>query len=129
MTYVVAGVSRTSSPCANIGPAERRKRVRVGIASFALAIVVASALIALGAARGWRLLALPPIWIGSLGLVQAMTRTCVALAARGVRNMDAGDEHVNDPDERQALMTRAIGVHVWTLILTLVLTAALLAIP
>ena len=83
-------------------------------------------MIVFGAARGWRLLALPLIWIGSLCLLEAMTRTCVVLAARGVRNMDAGDERVTDPEERQALTKRAISVHFWTMILTLVLTAALL---
>ena len=122
----MSGFSRTASSCANIGPAERRKRVRIAAVSLAVAVLMAAPLVALGAQRSWRLLALPPIWVGALCLVEAKTRTCVVLAARGVRNMDAGDERVTDPDERQALTKRAMGVHVWTLILTLVLTAALL---
>jgi len=85
-------------------------------------------LIAIDAARGWRLLALPPIWLGVLALAEAQARTCVMLAARGVRNMDAGEERVAEAAERQALMTRSWRVHLWTLLLTLLLTALLLAI-
>ena len=115
--------------CENIGPAEVRKRLRIGMVSLAIGAVVGVALVALGAQRGWRLLALPPIWIGALCLVEAKARTCVMLGARGVRNMDGGDERITDPEERQALMKRSLSVHVWALMLTSTLTAALLAVP
>ena len=97
--------------------------------SCAVAAAVAAFLVHFGAARGWRLLALPPIWVGALSLVEVKTRTCVMLAARGVRNMDAGNEPVTDALDRQALRRQSQNVHLWTVVLTLVLTAALLALP
>jgi len=93
-----------------------------------LAAIVGAALVAVEAARGWRLVALPPIWLGALALIEANARTCVMLAARGVRNMDAGDERVADAAERRALMRRAWSVHLWTLLLTVLLVSILLSL-
>ena len=115
--------------CENIGPAQRRLRRRIGVASFTLAAGIAALVLYLDAARGWRLLALPPIWVGTLSLVEAKTRTCVMLAARGLRNMDGGSEAVTDGGLRDALNARSRRVHLWTVALTLVLTAALVAYP
>lgn len=129
MTYVVSGFSRTSSSCENIGPAERRKRVRIAAVSLAVAALVAVSLVAFEAHRGWRLLALPPIWIGALCLVEAKTRTCVVLAARGVRNMDAGDEPITDAAERRMVGQQSRSVHIWTLLLTILLIGALFLVP
>ncbi len=100
----------------------------MGIASAAVSAVVVVGLIAFDAARGWRLLAMPSIWLGVLCLIEAKSGTCVVLAARGVRNMDAGDERVTDPGERQALMKRSWSVQLWTLLLTVLLIAVLHAI-
>ena len=115
--------------CENIGLAERQKRVRIANLSFAIAAVVGACLLAFGAPRAWRLLALLPLWIGALGFVQAKMGTCVALAARGVRNMDAGDEPIADAGERQALVRRARIVHGLAVLIALTLDAALLVLP
>jgi hypothetical protein len=59
----------------NIGPRERGKRVRFGIA---LAIVSAAAAVALmegGAPRAWRLLLLLPLWASAVGFYQAREKT------------------------------------------------------
>ncbi len=115
--------------CENIGPAQRRRRLQIGVVSLAVAAGIASVLLYLGAGRGWRVLALPPIGIGALALVEAKTRTCVMLAARGLRNMDAGNEAVTDGDMRQALNERSRRVYLWTLVVTLLITGILLALP
>jgi hypothetical protein len=115
--------------CENIGPAQRRLRLRIGVASFTVAAGIAALLLSIDAARSWRLLTLPPIWVGALSLVEAKTRTCVMLAARGLRNMDAGNETVTDGGLRDALNARSRRVHLWTAVLTLVLIGALLAYP
>jgi hypothetical protein len=126
MVFFVAFVVEV---CENIGPAQRRLRQRIGVASFTLAALIAALLLYLDATRGWRLLALPPIWIGTLSLIEAKTRTCVMLAARGLRNLDAGNEAVTDGGLRDALNARARQVHLRAAVLALALAGALLAYP
>jgi hypothetical protein len=84
------------SACVNIGPRERRKRRVMGIAGLALGALLAFALVALNAPRLSRLLVFFPIWIAALGLLQTREQTCIALAARGMRNMDDGEEAIED---------------------------------
>ena len=59
----------------NIGPRERRRRRIVGIAMFAIAVIVAGGLMLAGAPRAWRLFMLFPAWVGSTGLFQAREKT------------------------------------------------------
>lgn len=53
----------------------------------------------------------------------------MVLAARGLRNMDAGTESVEDAAERAELRRQARKVHVETLITATVLTAAVYFLP
>jgi len=53
----------------------------------------------------------------------------VALAARGARNMDAGDEAVVDAAEREALRRQARRVHLRAIVAGAVLTALAVAAP
>ena len=104
----------------NIGPRERRKRRVMGIVALVAGALLAFALVALQAPRPLRLLVFFPIWIAALGLFQARERTCIALAARGTRNMDQKEEPVEDDRlvkelraiagriNRRAIMTAAI---------------------
>ena len=65
-----------SSTCIpNIGPREQRRRLVVGIAMCAVAIIVAGGLVLAGAPRAWRLFVLFPAWVGSIGLFQAREKT------------------------------------------------------
>jgi hypothetical protein len=59
----------------NIGPRERRRRLIVGIAMFAIAGTVAALLVAAGAPRAWRVFVLFPAWVGSIGVFQAKEET------------------------------------------------------
>jgi hypothetical protein len=59
----------------NIGPRERRRRLFVGIAMFALVVLVAAGLMLADAPRAWRLLVLVPAWVGSIGVFQAKEKT------------------------------------------------------
>jgi hypothetical protein len=60
---------------ANIGPRERRKRMRFGVIGIALGAGVGALLIALGFGRLWRLGVLLPFWVGTVGLFQALEKT------------------------------------------------------
>jgi hypothetical protein len=62
-------------------------------------------------------------FMGFLGIFQARARTCVALAAHGVRNMDAGTEAVQDTAELDASRAEARRVVVRSAIATLVVMA------
>ncbi len=55
----------------NIGPGERRRRLRIGAAATVAAAVLLGALLALDASRWWRLFLALPLWIGALGILQS----------------------------------------------------------
>ena len=78
---------------------QRRRRAVGGVAMLLAAVALVFALRATGAAPVWRSIAFLPLLGGMLGLLQARGQTCVALAARGERNLDRGTERVSDPAE------------------------------
>ncbi len=53
----------------------------------------------------------------------------MALAARGARNMDTGDEAIEDEAEKAQLRRQARRVHVQSILAALVLTALTLVTP
>lgn len=59
----------------NIGPREVKKRLHFGVIAAVVTVVVAAALIALGADRLWRGLLFLPAWMSALGFLQARQRT------------------------------------------------------
>jgi hypothetical protein len=96
----------------NIGPRERRRRLLGGIALLAVTLCVAGCMLWFGASRPWRLLIFLPAWAAALGFFQVTGKTCVALAARGLRNMDPGDEPIDDPRELARVRAQSRQVHV-----------------
>lgn len=120
----------TAAVCVpNIGPRERRTRIRFGVAFTAIGLVLAAVLLATSVARPWRLVVFAPLWIGAVGIFQAREKTCVALVARNERNMDAGAETVSDPAELEQLRAQARTVYVRSLLLAAFLSAAVVAAP
>jgi len=113
----------------NIGPRERQRRLIVGIVMFAIAALVAVGLILGGAPRAWRVFVLFPTWVGAIGVMQVKEKTCVALAARGLRNMDAGDEKIVDAIELDHVRAQSRKVHIQSAVLALVLTTIVVAVP
>ncbi len=59
----------------NIGPRERRSRLRIGVASALVAAVLLGSLFVLGVPRWWRLPVAFPLWIGALGILQSRGKT------------------------------------------------------
>jgi hypothetical protein len=122
-------IDATATEAANIGPRERRKRRLLGIVSLTVAVGVAFVLVSFGAPRWSRLLVFFPLWMAGLGLLQARDKTCIALAARGVCNMDAGEETINDKALAARLREKAAAVHKRALMVAAAITVVVLVFP
>lgn len=59
----------------NIGPAQRRKRVRFGFVMLAVSAAIAAALLFFGASRWWRLGLFFPLATSVIGFFQAYEKT------------------------------------------------------
>ena len=114
---------------ANIGPSGRRKRRLLGIVSLTVAVGVAFVLVAFGAPRWSRLVLFVPLWMAGLGLLQSREKTCIALAARGVCNMDAGEEPVADSALASRLREKAAALHKRALLVAAAITVVVLLFP
>jgi len=114
--------------CENIGPRQRRRRIRTGSTLLVLGVALTAGLIGLEAERALRVLAILPFMAGSITLFQVRARTCVVFAARKVKNMDQGEVPVTDSRELEALQRQARTVWLQGVALGVVLTAVALAI-
>src|SRR5260221_8203735 len=74
-----------SEVCANIGPAERRRRNVTGVIGTVATMLVISALIETHAPPVWRFIVLLPAYVAAIGVLQARAQTCVAFARKGIR--------------------------------------------
>jgi hypothetical protein len=98
----------------NIGPRERRRRMLLAGIATAIAVATATAVLVAPAPRPWRLAVFPPAWAAVLCYLEARRRTCVVLAARGMRNLDAGNETVVDAAERRASAAQSRAIYLWS---------------
>ena len=114
---------------ANIGTREQRKRRLLGIVALAVGVGVAFVLVVLSAPRWSRAVIFFPVWIAGLGLMQAREQVCIALAAGGRRNMDAGEEPIDDEDLVGQLRLKARSINRRALITALVITVVALVFP
>jgi hypothetical protein len=65
-----------SDPCTpNIGPRERKRRLRGGIAGAVLAVLLDVALVVGGSPRAWRAAVALPLVLAVYGFLQAFART------------------------------------------------------
>jgi hypothetical protein len=109
---------------ANIGKAGRRQRLLIGLVGLGACVLASVWLVADGASRGWRLLLFLPWWISLLGIFQAKEQTCVALAARGLREVAGGEPEVIPLAELDAVRRQARRVYLQSFIAALLVTAA-----
>jgi hypothetical protein len=113
----------------NIGPRERHRRQVVGVVMLGIAVTLAAALVLFGAPRVWRLLVVVPAWIAGIGLFQVKEKTCVALAARGLRNLDTGDEKIIDAIELRHVKAQARRVHAEAATFALAIVVVVMLLP
>ncbi|MBI3313520.1 MAG: hypothetical protein HYZ83_04745 [Candidatus Omnitrophica bacterium] len=106
----------------NIGPDQRRKRVRMGIICLVLSVLAEIYFVSQGFPRSLRLILFAPLYLGMFGLIQAREKTCAVLAEMGEANMDSGTKKIQDKDIICALKKkgRKIFLHslLWAAILT-----------
>jgi hypothetical protein len=122
-------MSETVSDLCNIGTRERRKRRLLGFVALTAGVAAAFVLVVYDAPRWWRLVIFPLIWIGGLGLMQARDKVCIALAARGVRNLDAGEESIADAHLAAELRLKARSINRRALITAILITVLAVAFP
>ncbi len=108
----------------NIGRRQRRMRLAFGLAMLAVGIGGGAAGIIAGASPALRAALAVPFFLAGLGLLQVRAKTCVALAAKGTRNLDAGEEPVADPGEAHRLRRQAGRVLLQAFLFAAILTAA-----
>ena len=112
----------------NIGPHERKKRLWIGSVISLVAAAISVALVFAPIERAWRLLAFVPIWAGATSLFQVYEKTCVALASRGVKNLDTAEEHITSPAELAQVKRQARRMRFEGFVVAALLTVFLLAI-
>jgi len=117
------------SKAVNIGPREERKRRLMGIVALTVGIGLAFVLVVFAAPRWSRLAVFFPIWMAGLGLFQAREKICIALAARGTCNMDAGEVPIADDNLIEQLRSRARTINRRALFTATVITIVALVFP
>jgi hypothetical protein len=100
----------------NLGDAPQDRRLRVGAVAFALGLVLAVAMLELGAPPTLRLLLAIPFFVGATGLYQGLFRTCYGLAAQGMRDNGDGPTPIIDRDELTRVRRSAMIVMAWSLV-------------
>jgi hypothetical protein len=120
---------QTTACVANIGPKGRRQRLRIGVTWLTISTVAAGALAITRLPRWLRLGLFGPFALGAFGTFQAYEQTCVALAASGARNMDTGQEQIDDPAVRHQINRQARKVFAESILGAALLTALALALP
>lgn len=113
----------------NIGPRERRKRRLMGVVALTVGVGLAFVLVIFQAPRWSRLIIFFPIWIAGLGLIQSREQTCIALAATAKRNMDAGEESLDDEKLIEQLRVKARRINRRALITAGAITLVALLFP
>jgi hypothetical protein len=106
----------------NIGAAERRQRLWIGVAGAVVCVAVSGLFVLEGVGRLWRLSLFLPWWISMLGVLQARAHTCVALATRGQRQLGGAPEALPAADVER-VQTQAREVLFRSFVLAALLTA------
>jgi hypothetical protein len=101
----------------------------MGIAALAAGAGLAFALVASGTPWWSRVVVFFPVWLAALGLLQAREQTCVALAARGVRNMDNGEAPIEDEATARELREKARRINRRAMLVAALVTLVALAFP
>lgn len=108
---------------ANISPAGRRRRVRVGTVALVLSIALLIVLVATRAAWYWRLVLFLPGATTAVGLLQARRNTCIKRADEGTFEHDDFSTTKAPEDEVAASRVVAAGIRRDTLLAGLVAAA------
>lgn len=92
----------------NIGPAQQRRRLLLGVGSLSLAVVTVSVVLALSWPRWTLILSLFPLYGAAMGYFQYRERFCVGFAGIGVFDVGEGTAQVQDREALEADRRRAV---------------------
>jgi len=92
----------------NIGPAQQRRRLLLGVVSFLLSIGLVAAVVAVGWPRWTLLAAVFPLYGAAMGYFQYRERFCVGFAGIGVFDVGDGTNQVLDEAALAADRKRAV---------------------
>ena len=106
---------------ANIGPRQRRLRLVGGLVVLAATVALMFSLRQTSVAT--RLLVFPALLTTSVLFLQVQAQTCVALAARGERDLDEGREQVSSAAELATIKAQARRVTVRSVVIAVLVTA------
>jgi hypothetical protein len=114
--YLEAAPGAYQPGVCNIGPAEVRRRRRIGYLGIAGAVALGAVLLAADAPAALRLAVAAPATAGLSGLVQAHLRFCAGFGMAGLRNFGqlGQQEAVDDAGARSADRRRALRIHAAT---------------
>ncbi len=113
----------------NISPAERRKRLRMGVVMITMSLVILAALVTTGASRWWRLPLLLLFAAAATGYFQWRDKTCVALARVNARKTGSTEEPIEDAAELAQVRRQARQVEIKAAVAAISLTLIALALP
>ena len=119
--------SDAATVCLNIGAPERRQRLLFGVVELVFTAVLLAVFIGTDQPRLLRLVLFVPWAMGAVGIFQAKESTCVALAARGMREVDGVKEPL-PPSQADGIKQRARKVYLQSLGAAVLLTAVSLAL-
>jgi hypothetical protein len=101
----------------------------MGVVALTVGVSLAFILVIMQAPRWSRAIIFFPVWIAGLGLIQSRERTCIALAAKGMCNMDAGEESLEDENLIEQLKDKAQRINRRALITATAITLLALVFP
>ena len=116
----------------NIGPAERRQRRAMGIASAITTLLVLLGLLLIDAPIWWRLILLIPAAGAASGFLQDAMHFCAAFGMKGIYNLinSAGvTDNVDMEEFRLADKRKAIQILLYSLAIGLIVVVLALLIP
>ncbi len=115
----------------NINPVEIKRRRQSGYFSLAVAATGVGLFVYLHAAWPYFLVLFIPLFIGTLGLLQARSKFCVAYAAAGKQHADNEDDAmtIDDTSAKKADNLKARTLYLKALVIALPATIALCLLP
>lgn len=114
---------------ANIGPAERRKRLNFGIVALVVGIVLLAVLMLLGLSRWWRLILFLPFAGAATGYYQWHDKTCVAHSRHNTMQLEDTPEPITDAVITAQIAKQARRVQVKSVVAGTLMTLVALALP
>jgi hypothetical protein len=114
----------------NINPIEIKRRKQSGYFSFAVAATGLGLLLFMHAPWPYFITLFIPLFIGTLSILQAKNRFCVAYAASKQHHADDGDiETITDEDAQKADALKARSMYLKSLIISLAGTILVCLLP